>query len=80
MSKVEAFLTPEEEQEIVKAILAVEKNTSGEIRVHIESHTRIDPMERAKEVFYLLTIEYMYQNIYTYLTMKLENLVTKQLI
>lgn len=57
MSKVEAFLTAEEEQEIVKAILTAEKNTSGEIRVHIEAHTRLNPMERAKEVFHLLKMD-----------------------
>ncbi len=57
MSKVEAFLTAEEEQEIVKAILTAEKNTSGEIRVHIEAHTRLDAMERAKEVFYVLKMD-----------------------
>ena len=31
MSKVEEFLTKEEEQEIVSAIRIAEKNTSGEI-------------------------------------------------
>ena len=36
MSKVEEFLTKAEEQEIVVAIGVAEKNTSGEIRVHIE--------------------------------------------
>jgi uncharacterized membrane protein len=30
------FLTKEDEQEIVEAIRMAEKNTSGEIRVHIE--------------------------------------------
>ncbi|WP_289042300.1 TPM domain-containing protein [uncultured Zobellia sp.] len=54
MSRVEAFLTAEEEQEIVEAIIKAEKDTSGEIRVHIEPHTRLDPMDRAKEVFLLL--------------------------
>jgi len=57
MSKVEAFLTAEEEQEIVQAILEAEKNTSGEIRVHIEAHTRLDSIERAKEVFHLLKMD-----------------------
>ncbi|MDB2606867.1 TPM domain-containing protein [Zobellia sp.] len=57
MSKVEAFLTAEEEQEIVNAIHTAEKNTSGEIRVHIEPTTGIAPMERAKEVFLLLKME-----------------------
>ncbi|WP_373518311.1 TPM domain-containing protein [Pricia sp.] len=54
MSKVEDFLSKEEEQDIVKAILDAEKNTSGEIRVHIEAHTRLEPIERAKEVFQML--------------------------
>jgi len=57
MSKVEKFLTPEEEQEIVQAILEAEKNTSGEIRVHVESHTRLDHFERAKAIFHLLKMD-----------------------
>ncbi len=48
------FLTPEEENEIVQAILAAERNTSGEIRVHIENHTDKQPLDRAQEVFYQL--------------------------
>jgi uncharacterized membrane protein len=51
MSKVEDFLTQDEEQEIVKAIALAELNTSGEIRVHIENHTDLKPLERAQEVF-----------------------------
>ena len=51
MSKVEDFLTQEEEQEIVKAIRVAEKNTSGEIRVHLEKTTELDPFDRALEVF-----------------------------
>ena len=57
MSKVEDFLTSEEELEIVQAILQAEKDTSGEIRVHIELHTQLDPMERAKEVFLRLKMD-----------------------
>jgi len=57
MSRVEDFLTAHEEQEIVTAILEAEKNTSGEIRVHIESHTRLVHDERAKEVFHLLKMD-----------------------
>ncbi|WP_281541099.1 TPM domain-containing protein [Maribacter aestuarii] len=57
MSKVEDFLSAEEEQEIVETILLAEKNTSGEIRVHIESHSEIDHFERAKEVFHLLKMD-----------------------
>lgn len=57
MSIVEDFLSAEEEQEIVQAILEAEKNTSGEIRVHIEPHTRLDHFDRAKEVFHLLKMD-----------------------
>jgi uncharacterized membrane protein len=57
MSRVEDFLTAQEEQEIVDAILEAEKNTSGEIRVHIESHTRLNHDERAKEVFHILKMD-----------------------
>jgi uncharacterized membrane protein len=51
MSKVENFLTTAEEQEIVEAIRIAEKNTSGEIRVHLEKTTDLDPFDRALEVF-----------------------------
>lgn len=54
MSKVEDFLTQIEEQEIVEAIRVAEKNTSGEIRVHIEKKTSIDAFDRAMEVFHSL--------------------------
>ena len=54
MSKVEAFLTKEEEQEIIAAIRIAEKNTSGEIRIHIEATSDKDPYERSLEVFHLL--------------------------
>jgi uncharacterized membrane protein len=54
MSKVEAFLTAEQEAKLVLAIQEAEKNTSGEIRVHIEKETQKPPMERALEVFELL--------------------------
>lgn len=57
MSKVEDFLSAEEEQEIVKAIVEAEKNTSGEIRVHIESHSKIEHFKRAQEVFHVLKMD-----------------------
>ena len=57
MSEIEEFLTPNDEQEIVAAIKTAEKNTSGEIRVHIETTATIDPYERAKEVFFLLEMD-----------------------
>lgn len=54
MSRIEDFLSKGEEQDIIQAILEAEKNTSGEIRVHIESHTPLNPIDRAKEVFRML--------------------------
>ena len=56
MSKVEDFLTKAEEQEIVGAIGKAEKNTSGEVRVHIEKETSIAAIDRAVEVFQLLNM------------------------
>lgn len=57
MSNVEDFLTQTQEQEIIDAIRAAEKNTSGEIRVHLERNSDKDPLERAKEVFYFLKMD-----------------------
>lgn len=59
MSIVEDFLTSEEETAIIQAIRMAEKNTSGEIRVHLEPSSRsadepnepIDAYDRAAEVF-----------------------------
>ncbi|WP_299010962.1 TPM domain-containing protein [uncultured Tenacibaculum sp.] len=54
MSKVEDFLTSKEEEEIVQAIREAERNTSGEIRVHIEKTTDVSHYDRALEVFQML--------------------------
>lgn len=57
MSQTEDFLTKAEEQEIVQAIVEAEKNTSGEIRVHLEEHSDKDPLVRAQEVFFSLNMQ-----------------------
>ncbi|MGC1471915.1 MAG: TPM domain-containing protein [Psychroserpens sp.] len=57
MSKVEDFLTADEELSIIDAIREAEKNTSGEIRVHIERDTEVDAFDRAMEVFHLLKMD-----------------------
>lgn len=57
MSATEDFLTHEEEQAIVAAIREAEDMTSGEIRVHLEDHTDLSPIERAKEVFTQLNMQ-----------------------
>ena len=54
MSEAANFLTLEEEKAVVAAIGEAEKNTSGEIRVHIEKSTSKVPYDRALEVFYEL--------------------------
>lgn len=51
---VEAFLTTIEEQEIVAAIREAELQTSGEIRVHIETSAKGNIEARALEVFSIL--------------------------
>lgn len=51
------FLTTADEEAIVAAIQQAEKNTSGEIRVHIENHSEKPPLERAQEVFYQLGMQ-----------------------
>ena len=57
MSEVEGFLTAREEQEIVAAILEAEKNTSVEIRVHIEASAKMDHFSRAQQVFHFLKMD-----------------------
>ena len=46
-----SFFTEEEQTLIVNAIKTAEKNTSGEIRVHLESICWGDSMKRAQKVF-----------------------------
>lgn len=57
MSKIEDFLTAEEEQEIIAAIREAELLTSGEIRIHIERTSKIDAFDRAMELFHLLKMD-----------------------
>ncbi len=77
MSKVEDFLTKEEEQAIVEAIRMAEKNTSGEIRVHIEKTTSLDAYDRAMEVFHLLKMDEteLKNGVLIYLAVKDKNFV-----
>src|SRR5690554_4150764 len=66
MPKVEDFLSSEDQAAVIGAIRISEKNTSGEIRVHLESHskppnTKIneqkDAIDRAEEVFNMLDMQ-----------------------
>lgn len=57
MAKIESFLSKTAEQEVINVIQLAEKNTSGEIRVHIEKHTDKKHFDRALEVFYTLKMD-----------------------
>lgn len=56
-SRIEDFLSANEEQAIVEAIRQAELNTSGEIRVHIEGSSKIDATDRALELFHTLKMD-----------------------
>lgn len=57
MSKIERFLSTIDEEEIIEAIKIAEKNTSGEIRIHLEESSKIAIQDRALEVFYSLKMD-----------------------
>ncbi|MFL0160947.1 TPM domain-containing protein [Aquirufa salirivi] len=47
-------ISQEQQAEIIQAIKEAELGTSGEIRVHIESHCEGHPIERSKVLFFQL--------------------------
>ena len=50
MSPEKAF-TQQQKDAMVTAIKLAEKDTSGEIRIHIENHSKINVLDRAADVF-----------------------------
>ncbi|TAE50293.1 MAG: TPM domain-containing protein [Bacteroidetes bacterium] len=51
-NKARDFFSPDEDRKIIAAIREAEANTSGEIRIHLESHLRGKAaLARAREVF-----------------------------
>lgn len=52
--KAKDYFTPEEQKRITDAIEQAEKNTSGEIRVHVENECRVDVLDRAAQIFAML--------------------------
>jgi len=54
MAQANSFFTRAQEKMILDAIFEAEKNTSGEIRLHVENHCKKDVLDRAAEVFSLL--------------------------
>lgn len=58
MTKIQDFLTDEEERAIIEAIRIAERNTSGEIRVHLEASLKNkDAYDRAGNVFDMLNMQ-----------------------
>ena len=56
--KKKPFFTAEENERIIHAICEAERQTSGEIRLFVESKCKyVDPLDRAVEVFYQLKME-----------------------
>jgi len=51
MAKAVDFFTEAQKTQIVEAIKTAENNTSGEVRVHIESVCKDDVLDRASQVF-----------------------------
>ena len=51
MASVKKFFTAEEQKKIIAAIQEAEKETSGEIRLHLESRCKGDPLARAVKIF-----------------------------
>ena len=49
--KVKDFIPKDKEELLIHAIKTAEKNTSGEIRVHIENKCKGEVLDRAVEVF-----------------------------
>ena len=56
--KSHKFFSPEEQKAIVDAIRDAEKQTSGEIRIYVESkNPLVSPLDRAGEIFFKLQME-----------------------
>ena len=57
-SRKKKFFSPEENDKIVQSIQDAERQTSGEIRIFMESHCKyVDPLDRAMEIFTKLKME-----------------------
>lgn len=56
--KGDKFFTPVEQKEIVAAIRSAEQQTSGEVRIYVESRNPlVSPLERAGDIFFNLQME-----------------------
>ena len=56
--KPKAFFTEEQKQHIVQAVQQAERQTSGEVRVYVESKCSfVDALDRAEEIFFELQMD-----------------------
>ena len=57
-NKKRQFFTTEQQQLMIAAVQQAEKNTSGEVRIFVESKCEyMDAVDRAKEIFFSLKME-----------------------
>src|SRR6187401_2501303 len=71
--KAQEFFSAPEKAKILAAIQDTERNTSGEVRVYVESRCRfVDPIDRAVEIFYSLKMNETEQHnaVLVYVAMK----------
>lgn len=57
MASARKLFTAEDEDALLAAIHAAERNTSGEIRLHLDAGCPGDPLERAKALFHKLKMD-----------------------
>lgn len=55
--KAQDFLTEAQQKMLTDAVKEAEKNTSGEIRIHIDDTCKGDPMKQAEKTFRVLGME-----------------------
>jgi uncharacterized membrane protein len=59
LKKPKQFFSAEDNRQIVEAIRQAEKQTSGEIRIFVESKNPfVEPLDRAKEIFFNLKMDH----------------------
>ena len=71
--KADDFFSATEKEKIHTAIKQAEQNTSGEVRVYVESRCRfVDPIDRAAEIFYNLKMQAteLHNGVLVYVAMK----------
>lgn len=52
------LIAPDESEQVIKAIKEAERNTSGEVRIFVESRCKyLDPLDRAAEIFWSLKMD-----------------------